>query len=124
MTEKIISGLLLVVAVIHLIPLVGVVSAGKLESLYGVPINGADLEILMRHRAILFGLIGAFFAYSAFVPAYQPLAFIIAFISIGSFFFLAFTVGGYGEGVKKVVIADIVAAFSLGTAMLLYWLKS
>ena len=30
----------------------------------------------MRHRAVLFGLLGLFFIYAAFYPAYQPLAFV------------------------------------------------
>ena len=123
MTEKTISGLLIVIGVIHLLPLSGVFGATKLESLYAVPIQGNDLEILMRHRAVLFGLLGAFFVYAAFVPAVQPLAFVAAFVSIASFFYLAFSVGGYNSAIGKVVIADVVAAVCLVAAVILYLVK-
>ena len=123
MTDKLITGLLMVVAIIHLLPIVGVTGAARLEGLYGIPIGGGDLEILMRHRAVLFGILGLFLAYAAFTPSMQPLAFLAALASLASFFYLAFSVGGFGEGVRKVVIADVVAAVSLAGAVALYYLR-
>ena len=62
MVERAISGLLLVVAVIHLLPIAGFVGVDRLGSLYGIEITDRNLEIMMRHRAILFGILGAFIA--------------------------------------------------------------
>ena len=89
MIEHTITGLMLVVAAIHLVPIAGFFGRERLTALYGIPIDNPDLEILMRHRAVLFGILGLFFAYAAFTPALQSVAFVAAAISISSFFYLA-----------------------------------
>ena len=45
--------ILVAVAFIHLVPVTGVLGVVRLESLYAVPGTGNDMEILMRHRAML-----------------------------------------------------------------------
>ncbi len=122
MSRYVISACLLIVAVIHLLPVAGVLGVDRLQSLYGESIDSNTMEILMRHRAILFGILGVFFAYAAFSPALQPLAFIAAAASILSFFYLAFTVGGYSPEVHRVVIADVVASAALVLAAGLFYL--
>ncbi len=124
MYERIITGLMLVVAVIHLLPISGFFGVEQLASLYEIKITDGNLEILMRHRAILFGILGGFLAYAAFTPAIQPIAFLAAFISVASFFFLSFSVGEFNDAIRKVVIADIVASVSLLGAIVLYVVKN
>ncbi len=124
MYERLITGLMLVVAVIHLLPISGFFGVERLASLYEIEITDGNLEILMRHRAILFGILGVFLAYAAFTPAVQPIAFLAAFISVASFFFLSFSVGEFNDAIRRVVIADIVASVSLLGAIVLYVVKS
>ena len=124
MQEKIIAVAMLVIGVIHLIPVTGVISVDRLSGLYGVGIADANMEILMRHRAILFGLLGAFFIYSAFDTKIQPLAFVAAFISIVSFFWLVKSVGGYNSQIFKVIVADVVALACLIVAVVLFFMKN
>lgn len=50
MLEGTITGLMLVVAVIHLAPISGFFGADRLAPLYGIEITNPSLEILMRHR--------------------------------------------------------------------------
>jgi hypothetical protein len=123
MPEKAITVLLIIIAVIHIIPISGFAGVARLESLYGVPVSGNNMEILMRHRAVLFGILGVFFAYAAFTPSVQPLAFIAAFVTLASFFYLAASVGEYNAAIRKIVIGDIVAAISLFGAVILYYTK-
>ena len=111
--KYLVSAMLIVAGVIHLLPLSGVLGSERLASLYGLQFNEPNLEILMRHRAVLFGLIGAFMVFAAFKPAYQTVAFIGGFISVLSFFYLAWSVGGYNAQVGRVVIADVVALVCL-----------
>ena len=59
---------LIVVGLINFLPLVGVYSAQRLESSYSIVLASNDLIILMRHRALLFGVLGGFILYSAFMP--------------------------------------------------------
>jgi hypothetical protein len=124
MVERTIAGLMLVVAMIHVLPLAGFFGPSKLVALYGIDVKGTDLEILMRHRAVLFGILGGLFGYAAFVPAIQPLAFVAAAVSLGSFFFLASSVGGGSRFIRKIVIADVVATACLAGAVALYATKS
>ncbi len=104
-----VGAALLVVGVIHLLPLVGVAGADRLSTLYGVAVTGPDLSILMRHRAVLFGLLGAFLVYATFVPAFRSAAFVAGFVSVVSFLVLARAEGGYNSEVGRVVTADLVA---------------
>lgn len=123
MHERVISGLLLVVAVIHLLPITGMLGVDHLASLYGINVADNNLAILMRHRAVLFGIVGGLIAYAAFRPSLQPLAFVAAFVSIASFFYFAVSIGDFNASIRRVVIADIVAAVALAAAVALYYLR-
>lgn len=106
-------AMLLVVGIIHLLPLSGVLGAERLASLYGLPFKEPNLAILMRHRAVLFGLLGLFLVYAAFRPGLQTLAFLAGFASVLSFLWLAWSQGGYNLQIQRVVIADVVALVCL-----------
>ena len=111
--DKTVTGLLVIVGIIHLLPLSGVLGPERLSILYGISINETNIEILMRHRAVLFGLLGAFLIYAAFKPALQSLALIAGFISVISFIAIAWSAGDYNDSVRKVIWADIVAIVAL-----------
>ena len=117
-----VSAMLAVVAVIHLLPLSGVLGTDRLHALYGVSFDEPNLAILMRHRAVLFGLLGAFLLLAAFRPAFQVAALVAGFVSVLSFLYLAWSVGAYNAQVARVFIADIVALVCLviGTAAYVY----
>lgn len=111
--KKFVIGALLIAGAINLYPVVGVVSADQLEKLYGVSLNNGDLVILMRHRAILFGLLGTFLIYSAFRSSVQTLACIAGLVSMISFIVLAYASGQFGEALNKAVVADAIGSFLL-----------
>lgn len=119
MIENIITGALLVVALIHILPVVGFFGQQRVNALYDIEIVDKNIAILMRHRAILFGILGSLFAYAAFKPALQPPAMVAAAFSIASFFYLAFSTGGYNKAMRRVVGADIIAAIALALAIAL-----
>jgi len=100
--ENAIAGLLVLVGIINLLPVIGALGREKLSSLYGVSVHETNLVILMRHRALLFGLIGAFIVYAAFTPLFQPLAIVAGFFSMLSFVILAWMTGGYNEALRRV----------------------
>jgi hypothetical protein len=108
-----VSASLILVGIIHLLPLSGLLGADRLTALYGLDFSEPSLSILMRHRAVLFGLLGAFLVVAAFRPALQPLAFVAAFVSVLSFLLLAWLSGGYNPQVGRVVTADLVALVAL-----------
>jgi hypothetical protein len=118
--QKFISAMLIVAALIHLLPVTGVLGPDRLASLYGITFDEPNLTILMRHRAMLFGLLGLFLLYAAFRPELQALAFFAGSVSVISFLWLAWSVGGYNALVTRVVIADVVALVCLLFAMATY----
>lgn len=82
---------------------------------------GNNLEILMRHRALLFGILGAFVLYSAFNLFYQSAAMLMAGVSMVGFALLVKGVGAYNEAVGKVLFLDIVGiGFLIAAALLNY----
>ena len=108
-----VSASLVLAGIIHLLPLPGLLGAERLAALYGLDFSQSNLAILMRHRAVLFGLLGAFLILAAFRPSLQVLAFIAAFVSVLSFLLLAWSSGGYNARVGRVVTADLVALAAL-----------
>jgi uncharacterized BrkB/YihY/UPF0761 family membrane protein len=117
---RFVIAMLLVVGIIHVLPLSGAVGSERLAALYGIGFAEPNITILMRHRAILFGLLGVFILYAAFRPALQPMAFLAGLVSVVSFLWLAWSVGGYNELVGRVVLADIVALVCLILGSLAY----
>jgi hypothetical protein len=111
--RHLVSAGLVVAAIIHILPLSGVLGSDRLASLYGISFDESNLEILMRRRAVLFGLLGFFLLVSAFRPSLQPAAFVAGFVSVVSFLVLSWSVGGYNAQVARVFWADIIALFSL-----------
>lgn len=107
--KYLISATLIVAGVIHILPLVGVLGSERLTTLYGLPFDEPNLAILMRHRAVLLGLLGSLFVVSAFVRTLQPTAFVLGLITVVSFLLLAWLTGSYNVQVKRVFIADVVA---------------
>jgi hypothetical protein len=83
-------------------------------------VQDPNLEILMRHRAVLFGLLAAFLAYAAFHRPLHGLALVAAGVSVVSFLVLAVMVGGYNAALSTVVKADIVALVLLVVAAALH----
>jgi len=118
--RHLVSAMLIVVAVIHLLPLSGVLGPARLAALYGIAFDEPNLQILMRHRAVLFGLLGAFLLLAAFQPSLQLIALVAGFVSVVSFLWLAWSVGGYNAQVGRVFIADIVALVCLVVGAVAY----
>jgi hypothetical protein len=110
--------MLIVAGAIHLLPLAGLPSAERVGSLYGVTVAEPNLEILLRHRAVLFGIVGALLVLAAFRRALQPLALVVGLVSVVSFLLLAAQVGGYNARVGRVVTADWLALGCLVVAAL------
>ncbi len=108
-----VSAMLVTVGIIHLLPVAGALGDAQLTALYGIAFSEPNLAILMRHRAVLFGLLGVFLVFAAFRPSLQTAAFMAGFASVVSFLGLAWSVGGYSPQLGRVVTADIVALICL-----------
>ena len=105
----VVPAVLILVAVIHALPVLGVLGAAKLSQLYGITVQDPNLELLLRHRAVLFGLLAALLAYAAIRPELQRLALVIGSVSVASFLVLAQLSGSYNDALATVVRADWLA---------------
>ena len=111
--RQFVSAMLIVVGIIHLLPVSGVLGAERLTLLYGLALSEPGLVLLMRHRAILFALLGLFLLFAAFKPALQWVAFAAACVSVVSFLWLAWPVGSQSAEIRQVFFADVVALVCL-----------
>ena len=116
--KTLVTCALLIAGAINLYPVIGVFSVDQLEKLYGISLDDGDLIILMRHRAILFGLLGSFLIYAAFRNSIQVLACIAGLVSMASFVALAFVAGQFGEALNKAIVVDVAGSFVLVAALL------
>jgi hypothetical protein len=118
--------LVLVAAAINLAPVVGAVSAERMAVFYGVGLADPNLQILMRHRAVLFGLVGGVLLVAAFHPPLRTLGYVLGFSSMLSFLLIAWGVGGYGAEIRRVIVVDVVGIAALAAAGLVHalWLRT
>ena len=105
----VVSAVLVIVGVIHLLPLSGVFGEERLSALSGISVAAPNLALLLRHRAVLFGLFGVFLVLSALRPSLQPIAFVGGPISVLSFLLLAWPVGSFNAEVSRVSYVDVAA---------------
>lgn len=102
-----------IAGLIHLIPLQGVLGVGRLQHLYGAAVDDPNIAILLQHRALLFGMLGAFLLCAAHWPALRSPAMAIGLFSASSFIVVALLVGGYNEAISRVVWADVLVCLVL-----------
>ena len=118
--RALLAAMLIVPAIIHLLPLYGLMGPGPLASLYGIDATAPDLALLMRHRAVLFGLLGALLLAAAFRPGLRTAALLGGFGSVVSFLALAWLVDGENARLARVAAVDWLALACLGVAAVLH----
>jgi hypothetical protein len=121
--RHVVTACLLVAALIHLLPVAGVAGAERLQALYGVALDDPNLVLLMRHRAVLFGIVGVLLATAAFVPSLRSVALIVGGASAVAFLVLAWMSPPLNAAVGRVVTADVVAVGALALAAVIHWLR-
>lgn len=119
MLDRITFACLALAGIIHLLPLPGFLGAGQLGRLYGVAADDPNLSILLQHRAVLFGLLGALLVLAAFRTGLRTVALVAGLASTLSFLLIAWSVGGYNPQLARVVAADVVAVVLLVAAALI-----
>ena len=117
--QTISAALICLASLINLGPVVGALSTTRLQALYGISFEEPNLIILMRHRAVLFGIVGALLLASAFHPSLRPAAYAAGFDSMLSFVLIAWLVGGYNQNLRRVIGIDLLGIAALLGAFLI-----
>lgn len=99
---------LFICGVVHLLPVTGVFGRDALLSLYGAPIDSDALLLLMQHRAILFGIIGAVLLVSIVRKHLQNAALLIVTVSMMSFVVLMLLNAEQSPPLQRVMWVDLV----------------
>ncbi|GAA4371041.1 hypothetical protein GCM10023185_46140 [Hymenobacter saemangeumensis] len=110
---------LFIAGVINLLPSFLAFLPARISSAYGIAVPDANHELLLRHRAVLFGIVGGMIIYSALSKQYYMVSTIAGLVSMLSFILLYLLIGnGIGPELRKVMIADSAATvlLLLGTA--------
>lgn len=103
---------LAVAGAIHLMPLPGLLGAAMLERLYGVAFEDPSVVLLLRHRALLFGLLGAGLVIAIARRAWRGPMIVAGLVSTSAFLLLAWP-GPLSDPLQRVVIADVIALLAL-----------
>nr|WP_157527708.1 phosphopantetheine adenylyltransferase [Kibdelosporangium sp. MJ126-NF4] len=118
--EKVGRGLLVLAALINLLPGLGAVSVSFARSAYGVEIVGADMEVLLRHRAMLFAILGVGLFAAVFRPRLRTAAVSSNAASFGGFILLAVTNRPVNAALERIAWIDVagLVALALGAVLL------
>jgi hypothetical protein len=118
--RKLIAPLFAIAAVINFLPVIGVVGAERLESLYGMAFSDPNLIVLMRHRALLFGVVAGLLAAAVFRPALRMAAGTVGLISMVGYLLLAWPPQVHSGALQRVFWVDVVGCVALTLAL---WLS-
>ncbi|MEE2058227.1 hypothetical protein [Rhodococcus artemisiae] len=101
------SVLMAGVGIAHLIPAAAMMSRGRVEDVYGITVRDSDTELLLRHRATFFGLLGVGLIVGAVDSRYRLATLTSGALSLGSFVVLANTIGTSNNALTRVTRVDI-----------------
>ena len=117
--ETIFRIVLFLVGVVNFAPAMIVFFPDKIAQSYGIQLSDANLDLLMRHRGVLFGLVGGLMIYAAIFKKNEHLAVLLGSLSMLSFIILYFLPGQpHSVGLMKVMRIDLVALTALVIAYL------
>ncbi|MCX6396933.1 MAG: hypothetical protein NTV23_10645 [Propionibacteriales bacterium] len=114
--DVLIDALLGVSALIHLAPVLGVLSVGHLEKLYGVEVGGPDLAVLLRHRAVLFGILGGLLVAGVLEHGVRDVAVVAVLVSDLAYAALCWVHRDHNGQLGRVLRADLVSIVVLVAA--------
>ena len=116
-----VTSALVAAGLVHLIPSVGVLGADTLDVLYGTDLhdndNDIDNDILLRHRAVLFGILGIATLTAAWTRRLQTFALVANLASVASFVVIAVTGPDTTPAIERVTLIDAVLAVLIAASI-------
>lgn len=114
--DQLIDVMLGISALIHFLPVIGALSAKRLEGMYGIPVEGPDLAVLLRHRAVLLGILGGLLVAGIIHDDYRWLALVAVLVSDLTYAALCLIHRDHNAQLAKVLRADVVSIVALVVA--------
>lgn len=118
--DVVLSAVLVVAGLVNVLPVVGASGTKALRRLYGIDVapEGAKLSLLLRHRAVLLGVVGGFMIASAWAPQLRFAGALVGLVSMLSFVAMAWTARGCGPELERVAKIDAVLSALLAWAVI------
>ncbi len=113
---KIANACIVLCAVVNLGPVVGVLGAERLRGLYGLTFADPNLLVLMRHRALLFAIVGGLLLAALFRPELRPAAMIAGLFSMLTYVAIAAFTNDLNPELRRVMWIDVFASIALAVA--------
>jgi hypothetical protein len=120
--SKLIVTLLVLVGLINFLPLFGLFSVERISSTYGIEVSDNNFLILLKHRALLFGLIGGLVFFSVKFASLRVVALTMAGISMLGFILILLQTGAFNGSLGRIAIVDGAGLVLALIAALLLWI--
>ena len=119
--EVIFRTILFIVGIINISPAMLTFLPSKISKSYGIEILNVNYELLLRHRAAMFGLIGGLLVYAAISRKLYKVSIFVGLFSMLSFIILYFIIGReINAELRKIMLIDIAAVAILLVGFILY----
>ncbi|MCK7594502.1 hypothetical protein [Pseudomarimonas salicorniae] len=114
-----VAGCLLALTLIHVLPLAGLAGEAALRAGYGLAALDAGSLILLRHRALLFGVLAGLLLASLWRPALRAPVILATLVADGGFLLLAWPWTALPPGLLPILWGDLLAVPLALAALLL-----
>jgi len=121
MLRKTTAALFVIVGLINVAPVVGLHGKSTLESAYAISITSPEMLLLIRHRAVFFGIVGGLLLVAAFRPESRGVAAVSGFISMFSFILMVMASESLAPEYIKLARIDSVGILALALACWGHW---
>ncbi|TLF76784.1 phosphopantetheine adenylyltransferase [Nocardia cyriacigeorgica] len=110
-------------AILNLLPAVAVVSVDRAAGAYGLDAVDGDLRLLLRHRGMLFAILGAGLLVAVFRPRLRTAAITANAVSMAGFVALLPFEQPVGPALLRVAKLDALGLLVLAGAVAAFWKK-
>lgn len=109
LASRLIAAGFALVGLVNLVPIVGVLGAPTLSALYGFETDDPALLVLLRHRAVLLGIVGAFMLAAVWHARWRSLAAALGVISMASYIVLVWATPAVSTALQRIAWVDLAA---------------
>ena len=115
--------ILLVTGLVHLLTFSLAFFTNRIPNSYGVSISDPNMQLLLRHRAFLFGIIGFGLIFSAIKKKYYLAASVVGLVSMVSFICLYYWIGDINAQLQSVMWVDMLVGATLLLITVVYYFR-
>ncbi|RDI49148.1 hypothetical protein [Nocardia mexicana] len=113
------QGLLVLAGLINTVPGLGALSAQKAYAAYGISPTDPEVAVLLRHRAVLFAIVGIALVVGAFRPRLRAAAVGANAVSFAGFLAIVLAERPVNTELERVAMFDVVGAVALAAGIVL-----